>query len=51
MNELFKQVLVILLGMVLFAIAVLSLFTLNPFGILIGVFGLHWLWQNLDKFV
>lgn len=51
MNELFKQVLVILFGMVLFAIAVLSLFMLNPFGILIGVFGLHQLWQSLDKFV
>jgi hypothetical protein len=51
MNELFKQILIILLGMTLFAIAVLSLFMLNPFGILIGVFGLHWLWNNMDKLV
>lgn len=51
MNELFKQVLIILFGMGLFAVAVLSLFTLNPFGILIGVFGLHWLWNNMDKLV
>lgn len=51
MTDLIKQVIAIIIGMTLFGISALSLITLNPFGILIGVFGIHWLWQNLDKFV
>lgn len=51
MNSEFKQFIAIVIGMTLFSIGTLSLLTLNPFGILIGIFGIHWLWQNLDKFV
>ena len=51
MNSLIKQVVAIIIGITLFGICSLSLITLNPFGILIGVFGMHWLFQNRDKFV
>lgn len=51
MNELIKGLAAIVLYFVLFGVSALSVFTLNPFGILIGVFGIHWLWQNLNKFV
>ena len=51
MNSLIKQVMAIIIGITLFGIGALSLITLNPFGILIGFFGMHWLFQNLDKFV
>ena len=51
MNDLIKQIMAIIIGMALFSIGALSLLTLNPFGILIGIFGIHWLFQNLDKFV
>jgi hypothetical protein len=51
MNSEFKQFIAIIIGMALFSIGALSLITLNPFGILIGVFGIHWLFRNLDKFV
>ena len=51
MNSLIKQVVAIIIGITLFGIGSLSLIMLNPSGILIGVFGMHWLFQNLDKFV
>lgn len=51
MNSELKQLIAIMLQMILTVIMLLSLFTINPFGILIGIFGIHWLWQNLDKFV
>lgn len=51
MNSEFKQFIAIMIGMILMTVLILSLFTLNPFGILIGVFGIHWLFQNLDDFV
>ena len=51
MNSEFKQVMAIIIGITLFGISYVSLLILNPFGILVGVFGIHWLFQNLDKFV
>ena len=51
MNSELKQLIAIMLQMILTVIMLLSLFTINLFRILIGIFGIHWLWQNLDKFV
>lgn len=51
MNSEFKQFIAIIIGMTLFSISALSLLTINPFGILVGIFGIHWLFKNLDKFV
>ena len=51
MNSEFKQFIAIIIGMTLFSIGALSFITLNPFGVLVGIFGIHWLFQNLDKFV
>lgn len=51
MNSLIKQVIALIVGMTLFFVIGFSMIMLNPFGLLIGVFGLQIFWNNIDKFV
>ena len=51
MNDLIKQVIALIVGMALCFVIGISMIMLNPFGLLIGVFGLQIFWNNVDKFV
>ena len=50
MNDFIKQIIALIVVMMLFFVIGFSMIMLNPFWLLIGVFGLQIFWKNIDKF-